>query len=274
LVVLPFLLTGLVLLFDRIIRRLGEAVLPSTVVPRQVLLLAALSILTHPILDTLNTYGVRWLMPFRSTWFYGDTLFIVDPWMWLILGAGVALSRDRRRTRPARMALAVGIGYVAGMALLGSAARHVAMRELSNSGGRPERLMLSPRLMTPLVRDMVAVEGERYRVGTFRWLSRPHIDTVSLRSVPRPRADDPALTAARGTELGHRFLEWARFPAVSVTPRAGGGSLVHLVDLRYADGPGARFGAVTVPLLVPPAFAPSPDTAGPSPRAAAASPAR
>jgi hypothetical protein len=31
-----------------------------------VLLLAAVSALTHPILDTLNTYGVRWLMPFSA----------------------------------------------------------------------------------------------------------------------------------------------------------------------------------------------------------------
>ena len=268
--VLPFLLTGLVLLFDRTVRRIGAAVLPSTVIPRQVLVLATLAILTHPILDTLNTYGVRWLMPFRSDWFYGDTLFIVDPWMWLILGAGVALSRGRRRTRPARLALAVALGYVVGMALLGGAARRIATRELSESGGRPERLMLSPRLLTPLVRDVVAAEGEHYLLGTFRWLSSPHIDTASLRTVPRPRADDPALTAARGTELGHRFLGWARFPAVSVEPRAVGGSLVHLVDLRYADRPGARFGAVTLPLLIPPAFAPSPDSAGPSPPAAPA----
>jgi inner membrane protein len=35
---------------------------------------------------------VRFLYPFDRRWFYGDTLFIVDPWVWLLLGAGVALS--------------------------------------------------------------------------------------------------------------------------------------------------------------------------------------
>ena len=99
-VVLPFLLTGAVVLFDRAVRGLGRATLPSTVVPRQILLLAGVSVLTHPILDTLNTYGVRWLMPFSARWFYGDTLFIVDPWLWIFLGVGVALSGARQRSGP------------------------------------------------------------------------------------------------------------------------------------------------------------------------------
>jgi len=284
LVVLPFLLTGLMLLFDRTVRRLGGAVLPSVVAPRQVFLLAALSILTHPILDTLNTYGVRWLMPFRGDWFYSDTLFIVDPWLWLILGAGVVLSRRRRRSRgyvhaadparPARIALGVGLGYVVGMAALGGAARRIAARELGASGERPERLMLAPRLATPLVRDVVAVQGANYRVGTFRWLARPHIEVASLRTVRRPRPDDPVLAAARGTELGRRFLGWARFPVALADSRAGGGSAVHLIDLRYADRPGVRFGAVTVPLVTPPASAPSPGTVAPGPPAGPAAPAR
>ena len=96
LLVLPFVLTGAMLLLDRAVRRARHAVLPSGVRPSQVLLLAAISILTHPILDTLNTYGVRWLMPVRGDWFYGDTLFIVDPWLWLILALGVASSGARR----------------------------------------------------------------------------------------------------------------------------------------------------------------------------------
>ena len=34
--------------------------------------------LGQPLLDWLNTYGVRFLMPFDGTWFYGDALFIID----------------------------------------------------------------------------------------------------------------------------------------------------------------------------------------------------
>ncbi len=42
----------------------------------------------------MNTYGVRLLMPFDERWFYGDSLFIIDPWIWLVLAAGVLLARQ------------------------------------------------------------------------------------------------------------------------------------------------------------------------------------
>ena len=34
-------------------------------------------------------------MPFSSRWFYGDTLFIIDVWLWLILGLGIYAARRR-----------------------------------------------------------------------------------------------------------------------------------------------------------------------------------
>ena len=63
-----------------------------------ILALAALGILTHPLLDWLNTYGVRLLMPFDGRWFYGDALFIVDPWVWLLAAAPVVLATTGRPT--------------------------------------------------------------------------------------------------------------------------------------------------------------------------------
>ncbi len=284
LVVLPLLLTAGMLSFDRFARRVGRAALPSAVVPRELLLLAAVSIVSHPILDTLNTYGVRWLMPLRGDWFYGDTLFIVDPWLWLVLGIGVVASRVPRgpgghrsaATRPARLALAAGGLYVTGMAFAGLAARGIARRELNALGGPPvERLMVAPRPLTPFVRHVVAQQGETYRVGSFRWLGRPHVETASLRSVPRPRPDDPALLAARAEPLGRRFLGWARFPVVQVEPNPAGGSLVHLIDLRYADRARADLGSVTVPVLIPlPASGPQSGTAASSPPAGPVAPVR
>jgi len=52
---------------------------------------------THPFFDLLNDYGIRLLLPFRSAWYYGDLLTILDPWIWLILGCGlVPLARSNR----------------------------------------------------------------------------------------------------------------------------------------------------------------------------------
>ena len=94
----PFLLTGLMLGIDRLIqKRLQHRNRTRPGPPMQPLILlgiAFLGVWSHPLLDLLNTYGVRLLMPFSGTWFYGDTLFIVDPWFWLLAGAGVVLARS------------------------------------------------------------------------------------------------------------------------------------------------------------------------------------
>jgi inner membrane protein len=41
---------------------------------------------THPLMDWTNNYGLRPLLPWSGQWFYGDLVFIVDPWIWLLVG--------------------------------------------------------------------------------------------------------------------------------------------------------------------------------------------
>ncbi len=62
-----------------------------------IVILSYVSTWSHPTLDFMNTYGVRLLMPFDGRWFYGDTLFIIDPWFWLLTAAGVVLARSSSR---------------------------------------------------------------------------------------------------------------------------------------------------------------------------------
>jgi inner membrane protein len=50
---------------------------------------------THPALDWLNSYGVRPLLPWDGRWFYGDILFVLDPWVWLLLGGTAFLLTAR-----------------------------------------------------------------------------------------------------------------------------------------------------------------------------------
>lgn len=69
------------------------------------LMLACLGVWSHPALDWLNTYGVRLMMPFDGRWFYGDALFIVDPWVWLLAGAAVVLARSQSKRSVARWVL-------------------------------------------------------------------------------------------------------------------------------------------------------------------------
>jgi inner membrane protein len=261
--VLPFVLTGLLLLIHRGNQRMGRWASPSGVEPRQLLLLSFIAILSHPILDTLNTYGVRWLMPFSGKWFYGDTLFIVDPLVWLMLALGIYYSRRRERAarsdpvRPIRVAFALIALYVAGMALSGmAAARIVASEVTTRSDSRVQATMAGPVPLNPLVRKFVAQGQREYRVGTFRWLEQPHVNWADVLTFPRGRPSHPAVILATESTIGRRFLGWARFPTFELQQVEPGRFLVHIVDLRYARSPDAGFGAISIPVTLPTASSP------------------
>ena len=92
----PFVLTGVLLAWDRWVRRRrNPAAAPARAGP--LLALSALAVLTHPTLDWVNNYGLRWLMPFDARWFYGDALVVIDPWVWLTLGGVLFLTYSRSR---------------------------------------------------------------------------------------------------------------------------------------------------------------------------------
>lgn len=74
-------------------RRRGPVPGPAKVVP--LMAVSVLGALVHLGFDSLNNYGVRPLLPFAETRFYGDLVFIADPWFWLVLGGGVHLSTRR-----------------------------------------------------------------------------------------------------------------------------------------------------------------------------------
>jgi inner membrane protein len=62
------------------------------------LLLASLLVsATHPLMDWTNNYGVRFLLPWDSRWFYGDLVFIIDPFLWLVLGGSAFLLASRTK---------------------------------------------------------------------------------------------------------------------------------------------------------------------------------
>ena len=103
--------------------------------------------LSHPFLDWLNNYGVRLLMPFSGRWFYGDALFIVDPFLWIVFGGAVMLA-DYEPARNAHVARrgtgcngAAGIQplvpFWARMAWLSGVAAWIAARMLVPETWRP-----------------------------------------------------------------------------------------------------------------------------------------
>ena len=97
--VLPALLGWVIHQVDLFRCRRDPAATPVSL--GRLMALSYLSVLSHPALDWMNTYGVRLLMPFDGRWFYGDSLFIIDPWVWLLLGTVVVLAHSGSRLQTA-----------------------------------------------------------------------------------------------------------------------------------------------------------------------------
>ncbi len=52
---------------------------------------------THPFMDWTNNYGIRPFLPWSSQWFYGDFIFIIDPFLWMILGSACFLLTSKSK---------------------------------------------------------------------------------------------------------------------------------------------------------------------------------
>lgn len=235
LVVLPPLILALLIGFDRwqgaYDRRPVER-LPVRALP--LLALAALATLTHPLLDWLNTYGVRLLEPFSDRWFYGDIVFIIDVWMWAALVGGLLLSRRREKAgqpgwnRPAIAAFAAIALYLAVNGAITAHAEAGAEALLRQRGARPLMVVAQPPPVafwqrTILWRDAHVHGSGGYALG----------QGVAIQPTLIPnRLDDPLLAEKLRSD-GHAraFYFWARMPVV-----AGRGRLAMLIDQRFARG--------------------------------------
>jgi inner membrane protein len=233
---LPIVLTGVVLVLERW-RPAKDG--RSRVRAGPALALAYIGVLSHVGLDWLNNYGVRLLMPFSSRWFYGDSVFIIDPWLWLSLGLGVFLAR--RYSRPARAVAALVLATIYIGAMVGSAriARAYVVADWTTQTGQPPaRLMVGPSFVNPFIRGVIIDAGDHYRHGTYDVFSA----TLRLRESPvRKNETHPAVLRARDDPRFRAVLVWARFPYYELDGQPGG-TRVRLADMRF----GSRVGSLSV----------------------------
>lgn len=271
LLLLPVLLAWAMVRFDRWQARRGSrpaARLP--VRPGWLLGLAVIGLLSHVLMDWLNVYGIRCLMPFSDRWFYGDALFIIDVWLWSALGIGVWLSRRRERRsapaagRPAVFALLLTTGYAALMAVGGRIAEKHAEHALISRGlPRPDRILASPVPVDPFRRRILFETGNAYGWGDFRWMPGPRF-ILEPELVPTNMADPAVAQAAARNKGVADLLIWSRYPFAAVR-RSSRGTEVILGDARYYDRPGD--GPFSVRAWLP-ATAPAPGLSPLSPTAA------
>jgi inner membrane protein len=234
LIILPFVLAEIMMLWDKHMRRRKEPdATPADY--RQLVMLSAIAIATHPTLDFMNSYGMRWLMPFVDKWFYADGLFIVDLWVMLALLSGMLLARRARDVRPARTALLAVAIYTTGMLIITGVGR--AQVAAAYPG---QRFMVEPNGSIPWRRDVLIEDATSYRTASYSLFR-------GIRPVPMgwPKGDqDPAIAQAREHPKVQAFLRWARFPMYNVT-RQGARTVVWVGDARYE---GAQWASVQVAL--------------------------
>ena len=223
---LPLVLAVLLWGFDRWQQRRGKR--PEGRRPVHFGWLYGLSLigcLTHPALDWLNVYGIRLLEPFSSTWFYGDTLFIIDLVLWLLMGVGLwlALRREKRG----------GDGQMLARNVLGLAALYVVANfgisvwDRTTNTSFPETISSPPPLLF-WQRESIGVGGQ----GSF-YIDGERVGNVSLSTcdLGAARAAEPQVDA---------FLFWSRAP---VLDRRENGSFM-LSDARYYSVRESQFSTI------------------------------
>lgn len=230
---------------------------------RGLLIASFIASATHPLLDWTNNYGIRPLLPWNPRWVYGDLVFIIDPYLWLVLGIAVFLLVSKRSIsksarakwgeRIAFVAFAVVLAYWGGLAFAHSRAveqgREEAARIAASNGESVLRLAAMPTLANPLRWDCV-FETDR---ATYRF--RVHLPAEN--SPPRViRYEKPAGALAQVMDTVEQqkaarvFLGFARFPVARLAdPGCMTQTLVQLADLRYTE-PGRSRGTFAVDLPV------------------------
>jgi inner membrane protein len=244
LLLMPLLLAWALLAFDRWQTRRSKRPESRKLVSfRALLLLSYIGIFSHILFDVMNSYGVRWLMPFSDRWFTCNSLFIIDPWIWIVLGLGVWLSYRRDRLgqphaqRPAIVASMVVTAYTCAMIGGSFVAERIVANELAARGlGMPQVVMASPVPINSLKRAITYRVGNAYGFGELRWTPMPQM-TLNQNLVPA-HMDDPAIAkAAAQNQKVADFLYWSRMPFADIE-RRDGEAHVTLGDARYNHRPG------------------------------------
>ena len=230
---LPIALTGAMLLYDRLqaSRRAGQQAsrTPHDVVrPGQLLLLSYIGVLLHVFMDFTNSYGVRLLMPFSDRWFYGDALYIVDPWLYLTLGLGWWMAKTN--PRPARIGVTIAAIYVMTMLASNVVARREVASGLVRAGRSADsKFMVTPVIVNPFKREVIVDVGDRYEKGNLWFDPLPHFRPAGFGITKG--LDQPEVQQALQLPRARAFLRWSRFPFVQVDPAGA----VWINDYRYAN---------------------------------------
>lgn len=251
--VLPLILWVALLWYDKWQTQRGKRPEKRLPIHRNWLLaLCFIGTLSHPALDWLNSYGVRLLEPFSSQWFYGDSIFIIDIWIWaaLIISVWMSLRREKRDAsdwqRPAWIGFAAICAYVFANGLITGTAESQTLAKLRTRHD-PTASMHDPVVVANPVpvqfwrrdmiwRDALDYGSGQYSLGQGAVLNR-EIRQHNMGPENAPDRQFPIRVVAEpGSDMA-AYLFWSRMPIVEIK-----GQEIIVRDQRF-DNPllGDRF---------------------------------
>jgi inner membrane protein len=231
-VLLPLVLWGAMLWFDRWQERRGKRPDKRLPVHKGWLLgLAYLGCLSHPLFDWFNSYGIRLLEPFSSQWFYGDTLFIIDIWIWaaLIVGIWLSLRRERQNfknvRRPAVISCLAVLVYISVNAGISNSAVSSTLEEIRKRTGQQyiEQIVANPVPIAFWQREVLfGSTNNYYRTEYSAFAARPvKVDVPQIEIGKHlPNIIDIEKLAVKNSDLA-AFLFWSRMPYDGITEQNG-----------------------------------------------------
>ena len=211
--------------------------------------LAAAGATLHVAFDLADAHGAQLLWPFGG-WTAADLVADVDPWVLILLLAGLLLpvffalvsaEIGARKKAPtgrlgAILTLAVLALYVGGRAILHAEAMG-ALDARTYGGQLPRRVGAFPETVSPFTWHGIVETENAMHEAIVPLAPGTHFDPEAGITVFKPEPS-PILDAALRTGTASRFLSYARFPKATVE-RTAEGYAVTLRDLRF-DALGER----------------------------------
>ena len=230
---MPPLLALLLWLLDRWQTSSGRIAADAVPISfRWLLALCYLGAVTHPLLDLQNAYAVQLMSPLSERWFHTDGLFIVSPWLLVMLGLGIWRARKLRAGWPAIAAIGASVAFIGiniGISALAWAApRHDAPY------ARPDRVFASPQPLAFWRRDVSWREGGTITRGRFDPLSSLTSLVAYGKPVPDNMADPLVIQAIAHSPDVRDFLAWAQLPTAKIA-HTGCKAVVTIGDARFSD---------------------------------------
>jgi inner membrane protein len=203
---------------------------------RKTFAIALIAMATHPPLDYLNSYGLRPWLPWNGEWYYGDALFIIDPYIDAAFLAGLLWGslRPKQRRLAAFMSLLLASGYVA-FRLESQAIAKSQLNEMAAQFPALERNAVLPQIANLLVWDAVLESKEqivRFDLHPFLpFVGSIHSPDLNYTRMARGPSSELVARAATSRSAA-AFLRFARFPVVRVGP-VPEGYRVTFLDFRF-----------------------------------------